>query len=156
MLPAHTTLPILLARIDGTQVGFPALAVREIVRAVALAPFPGAPAIIEGAVNLRGRIVPVVDLRHRLGLPASVVAPEQYLVALETAARVIAIRVDDVEDITEVLESSLEPPASVSPVLERLRGVAATESGALVIYDVDAFLTHAEQDALDLIASVAE
>ena len=66
------------------------------------------------------------------------------------------MRVDDVEDVTEVAQSSLESPASLSPVLQRLHGVAATGSGALVIYDVDAFLTQAEHDALDLTALVRE
>lgn len=152
----QTSVPILLAQIDGTQVGFSASAVREIVRAVAIAPLPGAPDIIEGAINLRGRIVPVVDVRQRLALPAVAVSPEQYLIALQTSDRLIAVRVDDVEDVIEVAESSMESPSSLSPALERLHGVAAIASGALVIYDVDAFLTQAEQEVLDLTALVTE
>ena len=146
---SQTTLPILLARIDGTQVGFSASAVIEIVRAVAIAPLSGAPGIIEGAINLHGRIVPVVDIRQRLALPALALAPEQYQIALQTSDRLIAVRVDDVEDLIEVDESSLESPASLSPVLQRFQGIAAVPSGALVIHDVDAFLTQAEREALD-------
>jgi len=151
----QTPLPILLARIDATQVGFSASAVREIVRAVAIARLPGAPDIIEGAINLRGRIVPVVDVRQRLALPAAVVSPEQYLILLQTSDRLIAVRVDDVEDVIEVPQASMESPATLSRALERLQGVAAIASGALVIYDVDAFLTQAEQEALDLTAVVS-
>ena len=150
---SQTTLPILLARLDGAQVGFSAAAVREIVRAVAIAPLSGAPGVIEGAINLHGRIVPVVDIRQRLALPAVALAPEQYLIALQTSDRLIAVRVDDVEDVIDIAESSLESPASLSPVLERLQGVAAIPDGALVIYDVNAFLTQAERDALDAAAA---
>ena len=151
---SQTTLPNLLARIDGTQVGFSASAVIEIVRAVAIAPLSGAPGIIEGAINLHGRIVPVVDIRQRLALPALALAPEQYLIALQTSDRLIAVRVDDVEDLIEVDESSLESPALLSPVLQRFQGIAAVPSGALVIHDVDAFLTQAEREALDASAIV--
>src|SRR6478609_202733 len=65
-MPLSTsTLSILLARIHDTQIGLSAAAVREIVRAVAIAPLAGAPGVIEGAVNLHGRIVPVIDVRLR-------------------------------------------------------------------------------------------
>jgi purine-binding chemotaxis protein CheW len=153
---SQATTQVLLARIADTQVGFSAAAVREIVRAVAIAPLAGAPAIIEGAVNLHGQIVPVVDVRQRLALPAMAVAPTQFLIALQASDRLIAVRVDDVEDMTEIPESSLEAPSALSPVLQRLQGIAAIESGALVIYDVDAFLTQAEREALDLTALVIE
>ena len=151
-----SSLPILVSRIDAAQVGFAAAAVREIVRAVAIVPMPGAPPIIEGAINLRGRIVPVVDVRCLFGWPAVELAPEQFLIVLETTDRLIAVRVDDVEDVVDVAPSSIEGTSTLSPVLQRLRGVAATDGGALVIYDVTAFLTQAEQEALDLISSVTE
>jgi purine-binding chemotaxis protein CheW len=149
-MPLSTsTLSILLARIHGTQIGFSAAAVREIVRAVAIAPLAGAPGVIEGAVNLHGRIVPVIDVRIRLSLPALPVASDQFLVFLETSDRLIAVRVDDVEEVAEIPASSLESPAALSPVLQRLQGIAAIDSGALVIYDVDTFLTQAEHEQLD-------
>lgn len=151
---SQSTLPVLLARIDDTQIGFSATAVREIVRAVAIAPLAGAPGVIEGAINLHGQIVPVVDVRQRLALPAVPLAPGQFLVLVETSDRLIAIRVDDVEDVTVIPSSSLESPAALSPVLQRLQGIAATESGALVIYDVDAFLSQAEREQLDRLEMV--
>jgi purine-binding chemotaxis protein CheW len=151
---APPTISVLLAKLAGTQIGFSASAVREIVRAVAIAPLPGAPAIIEGAINLHGRIVPVVDVRQRLELSALENAPEQFLVILETSDRFIAIRVEDVDDVTDIDTASLESPSALSPAIQRLSGVAAVSSGALVIYDVDAFLTQAERDALDVIESV--
>ena len=149
-------LSILLARIHDTNVGFAAAAVREIVRAVAIAPLAGAPGVIEGAINLHGQIVPVVDVRQRLALPAVPVAPGQFIVLLQTSDRLIAVRVDDVEDVTDIPASSLESPAALSPVLQRLQGIAAIESGALVIYDVDAFLTQAEREELDRLELVTE
>jgi purine-binding chemotaxis protein CheW len=151
---SQTTLPVLLARLDGTQIGFAANTVREIIRAVAIAPLTGAPGVIEGAINLHGQIVPVVDVRQRLALPSAPVAPGQFLVLLETSDRLIAVRVDDVEDVTDIPSSSLKSPEALSPVLKRLRGIAAIESGALVIYDIDEFLTQAEHEQLDRLETV--
>jgi purine-binding chemotaxis protein CheW len=152
---APPTISVLLGQLAGTQIGFPASAVREIVRAVAIAPLAGTPGIIEGAINLHGRIVPVVDIRQRLELPGLANAPDQFLVVLETSDRLIAIRVEDVDDVTDISTAGLESPAALSPVLQRLSGLAATASGALVIYDVNAFLTQAERDALDVIETVS-
>ena len=149
MTPETTAVSILLARLAGAQIGFSANSIREVLRSVTIAPLLGTPPIIEGAVNFRGRIVPVVNVRERLSLPALDNSPDQFLVILEVHDRLIAVRVDDVEDLVEIDASELETPQGVSPVVERLAGIAATESGALVIYDADAFLTQAERDALD-------
>ena len=78
------------------------------------------------------------------------------MILLETSDRFIAIRVEDVEDVAEISTSALEVPSALSPVLQRLSGVAAIANGALVIYDVDAFLTQAERDALDAAQHVTQ
>ena len=152
--PVSRSTSILLTSLAGTRLGFSALAVREIVRSVAIAPFPGAPAIIEGALNLHGRLVPVVDVRHRLDLPALPNSPDQFLVVLETSDRFIAIRVDDIDEVLDIAASDLDAPHELSPVLRHVAGVAATADGALVIYDADAFLTQAERTAMDVAENV--
>jgi purine-binding chemotaxis protein CheW len=143
------TTPLLLTLLADTRIGFPASAVREIVRAVAIAPLSSAPAVIEGAVNLRGVVIPVVDARGRLGMPARPNTPDQFLVILETSDRLIAVRVDDVDDMVEVPTADVQTSAGLSPALQHLAGVAATAEGTLVIYDPDAFLTQAERAVLN-------
>lgn len=149
MTPALAPTPLLLAQLADTRIAFSAGAVREIVRSVAIAPLSSAPAVIEGAINLRGVVIPVVNARARLGLPERVNSPDQFLVILETSDRLIAIRVDDVDDVVDVPAEDVQMPATVSPALQQLAGVAATSDGALVIYDADAFLTQAERAVLD-------
>ncbi len=154
MLPSATSTQFLLARLGDARIGFAASAVHEIARAVAITPLAGAPDIIEGVINVHGRIVPVVDVRRRLSMHAVALAPEQFLIVIEVADRLIAVRVDDVEDLLDVAADSLTPPASLSPVLRRLEGISALSDGALVIYDADAFLTQAEREALDAAETV--
>ena len=136
-------------------IGLPATAVRTIVRSAEITPLAGAPPIFEGTVNFHGTAVPVVDLRFRFGMPAVPLAPDQVFVVLDTLARTIIVRVDDVDDVIEISRAELGTPDGLSPALRGLVGVAPLESGSLVIYDVDAFLTQAEREVLDQLAAVA-
>ena len=70
--------------------------VREVQRAVAVTPLPGAPPIIEGVIDVRGEIVPVVDVGTRLGLPPRPLRAAQSLVLVWTGERQVAVRVDGV------------------------------------------------------------
>ena len=155
MPETQPNLAILQARLSDVPIGLPAFAVRTIVRAAEITPLAGAPRIIEGTVNLHGTAVPVVDLRYRFGMPAVPLAPDQVFIVLDTLARTIVVRVDDVDDVIEISRTDLGAPDALSPVLRGLVGVAPLESGALVIYDVDAFLTQAEREALDHVSPVA-
>lgn len=141
---------LLRVRLGSAVLGLPATAVREIVRAVAIAPLPGAPAIVEGAVNVRGLLVPVIDVRHRLALATKPLDPDEFLIVLNAGARTVAMRVDDVEELIDVDADSMQTPAALSPALRGLSGVAAHDDGVVVIYDPDAFVSQGEVDAIDV------
>jgi purine-binding chemotaxis protein CheW len=147
--PPGSTTSFLRVRLGGAALGLPALAVQEIVRAVAITPVPGAPAIVEGAINLRGRIIGVVDVRGRLALPPRPLDPDQFLVIVAVGERSLAIRVDEVDDLVEVSAGEIGAQADLSPALRRLSGLAARPDGVLVIYDVESFVSQAEGEALD-------
>jgi purine-binding chemotaxis protein CheW len=146
----HDIVSLLRVSLGDVTIGLPAAAVREIVRAVAITPLPGAPSIVEGAVNVRGQIVPVLDVRRRLALPSRPLSPDEFLVLLQIGARVCAMRVDDVDDLVEVPSGELESSGALSPALAGLAGVSARADGVLVIYDPVAFLTQAEAAAVDV------
>ncbi|MEP6621208.1 MAG: chemotaxis protein CheW [bacterium] len=149
-LPSSATY--LLARLAGVHIALPASSVKELVRAVALATVPGAPRILEGAMNLHGAIIPVLDLRVPLGLPARTNDPADTLIILETGARRLAVRVESVDDVEEIASSSIHAPDAMSPTmatLSGLAGIATRDDGAVIIYDPAAFLSQAEGDAID-------
>lgn len=85
---------VLIFEVGGRRFGLPASDLREIVRAVTITPLPHAPASIEGAIDLRGTVVPVVDLRRLLGLPARGVALSDHLVIARLDEALVALRVD--------------------------------------------------------------
>ncbi|MDB4885966.1 MAG: cheW [Gemmatimonadetes bacterium] len=149
MTPPDTILSLLRVRLGDAVLALPATAVREIVRAVAITALPGAPAIIEGAVNVRGALVPVVDVRARLRLPARALDPDQFLVMLQAGDRTVALRVDEVDDLVDVSPREIEGTGTLSPAMQGLAGLSARADGMLVIYDPAAFVSQAESQALD-------
>lgn len=146
---------ILAFALDDRLYAFPAEHVRQVVQMVAISPLPGAPAVIEGVVNVRGTIVPVFDLRGRFGLPALAIDPAQHLVILDAGSRPAAVRVDSAEDFLSIPDADITRNAELSERgieiagRENLAGIAATSDGTTIIYDLTAFLSGSEAGTLD-------
>jgi purine-binding chemotaxis protein CheW len=150
-------MQLLTVRLSESRFAFRAADVREIVRAVAIAPLPAAGAVVEGAINVRGRVIPVLDLRARFGLPAVPLAVGQHLVIVMTATRDVAFRVDEADDLIDVADADIATPDGLTPTARHVADVAALPDGAVVIADLGTFLTRWESEALDaaLAASAA-
>jgi purine-binding chemotaxis protein CheW len=121
----------------------------EVVRSVAADALPGAPAVVTGAIVVRGDVVPLFDLGVRFGqAPQPVRASERFLIT-RTARRRAAVRADATGWIEELDESQLVEPARVTRGLDRIRGIAQLEDGIVLIQDLDALLDDAESTQLD-------
>jgi chemotaxis signal transduction protein len=92
---------VLVVAIDRRHYGLPALEVVELLRVVTCVPLARAPEWIEGVFSLRGTVVPVLDLRSRLGLPAKAAEPSDHLVVVWTWNRLVALRVDRALELAE-------------------------------------------------------
>lgn len=133
--------------LDGARCAIDADAVIEIVRAAAVRPLPGQPAFIAGAVDLRGAIIPVLDLRVRLGFRSSAMALSDNFIIVNVRLRTVALWVGSVLALTPHRNDAVQPRGLL--VGDRaLAGVARMDEGLVVIHDVDQFLTQAEADAL--------
>lgn len=93
-MSVNSEIGLLAFELSGQRYGLPLAAVLEVVRAVAITPLPGVPPVVEGAINVRGRVVPVLDLRARFGLPPHPLDPDQHLVLARTGRRLVAVRTD--------------------------------------------------------------
>jgi purine-binding chemotaxis protein CheW len=150
---------ILTFELDNRRHAFRADDVVQVVQMVEIAPLPGAPAVIEGIVNVRGTIVPVLDLRSRLGLPARAIDAGQHLVILATGARSSAVRVDVAEDFVTIPDTDIAVSLADSGVGQagsrHVAGIAATPDGTTIIYDLAAFLSQSETATLDTALATA-
>jgi purine-binding chemotaxis protein CheW len=125
-----------------------ALEISRVVRvlhAVEITPLPKAPDIVLGAVNVRGEIIPVINLKKRFGLPDSPPALDDRLILAQTARRAVALLADAVTQVTERPEAEIINPVSVLPGLEYLRGVVQLADGMTFIYDLDTLLSLEEE-----------
>src|SRR5690625_3025021 len=120
---------ILVFELAGERYGLFLGAVHEIVRAVAITRLPGAPKIVEGAVDVRGRVIPVLDLRARFGLPAADLSPDEHMILARAGGRMVAIRVDRATRLERVDAEQVEEPARITQPLRHIAGVATLTDG---------------------------
>jgi purine-binding chemotaxis protein CheW len=149
LLPAAVSTQLLSFEVGNNRFALPAERVREVARAVAIAVLPKAPPIVEGIINFRGTLVPVLDIRQRFGLPPVPLAPEQHLILAHAGRRLVALRVDRALDLVVVDEDVIESAAGVAPGTEHVAGVAKLADGLLVIYDLEGFLSLEEAGQVD-------
>jgi purine-binding chemotaxis protein CheW len=122
--------------------------VERVVPMAAVIPLPRAPEVVLGAFNLHGEVVPVVDVRHRLGLaPRGFALTARFLVA-RAGRRRLALAVDEVAGVSEVDAGAVAVPAAVLPGLRHLKGIVTLADGLLLIQDLDAFLSLDEEARL--------
>jgi purine-binding chemotaxis protein CheW len=152
---AAVALNVLVFQIGGVRYAFHATDVREIVRAVNIVPLPQAPSVIEGVINVRGTVVPMLDLRRRFHLPAKPLALTDHFILAMAGPRLVCVRADSVLDLCTLNEEEIEA-ADTLPGARHLSGVAKTADGPVLIHDLRGFLEDAEAAALDDAVAVVD
>ena len=143
------TLQLLVFEVGYKRLALPAMQVREVFQAVAVGSLPRAPEIVEGAVNSRGQVIPVLDVRSRFGLPPEPISPRQHMIAAFSGGRLVVLRVDRIVELVSVAAGRVTAAAQALPEVELAAGVVALDDGVLVIHDLDRFLTGQEAAGLE-------
>lgn len=123
--------------------------VLEIIRAETVTRVPGTPPFIEGIINLRGKVVPVMDLCKKFGLP-STVSETTRIIIVEAGGVSMGITVDSVSEVLRLPESGIEPvPSLVSAVsVEAFRGIALVGDRLITLLDLNRLLGEDEKEEL--------
>ena len=127
---------IVVFALEGRSYGIPAGTVVELHQMVATVPLPGAPPIVEGVINVRGSVVPVLDLRSRLEIPGRPAEARDHLVLVLVDGAVVGLRVDRVEDLIRVPDVE----RSFRAVAPRIESLVTLEDGLLLIPDMASLL----------------
>jgi purine-binding chemotaxis protein CheW len=132
--------------VDNQLCGVPVLGVRDILGEQAITRIPLAPKEVAGSLNLRGRIVTAIDLRHRLGLPPSPEGTKRMSVVAEQGGELYALLVDQVSEVMSVKASAFERnPPTLAPVWERFStGIYRLDGRLLVVLDIAKLLALGE------------
>jgi purine-binding chemotaxis protein CheW len=133
---------VLTLTVGGQPCGVPVLAVRDVLGAQGITPIPLAPPEIEGAMNLRGRIVTAVDLRRRLGLPAREAGAKPMSIVVEQGGELYSMLADVVGEVVPLLAADRQPnPPTLDPAWREVsRGVHRRDGQLLILLDVERLL----------------
>jgi len=109
-----TTLDLACFEARGRAYGIDVLQIREIVRCQEVTPLPGAPALIEGVIDLRGVVIPVIDLAHALFGERTKEGSETRIAVLEVDDMILGLRVDAAVDVISVAASDVDAPPALA------------------------------------------
>ncbi len=132
-------------------------AVREIIRMQDITAVPRTPDFVEGVINLRGKVTPVVDLRKKLGVAIAERSDENRIVVMDIGGQDIGMVVDAVTEVLRIPGDSVEPASSVvtSADSDYLMGIVKLDSKLIILLNLAKVLSIQEQEALSEAAVAA-
>jgi len=135
-------LEFVTAMVDGQLFGLPIDRVQDVFAPTRLTRVPLAPSEVAGVLNLRGRIVTVIDMRRRLGFQARPGAASDMAIGIERDGEAYGLLVDSVGEVMRISDEARAPnPVNLDPRLAELSaGVFRLDRGLLVVLDIDRVL----------------
>ena len=143
-------LQMVTFNIGGEEFGVEILTVQEIIRMMQITRVPKAPDFVEGVINLRGKVIPVIDLRKRFGMDSRGHDKNTRIVVVEINKMIVGFIVDSVSEVLRIPADTVEPPPPVVAGLdsEYISGVGKLEDRLLILLDLDRLLSREEQKVL--------
>lgn len=143
-------LQLVVFKLGQEEYGIPITQVQEINRLTTPTKIPKAPVFVEGVINLRGKIIPVVDLRKRFGLAQEEHSEESRIVVADIAGNTIGVTVDSVNEVIRIPVANIEPTPSIATNIgsEYLSGVGKVNDRLLILLDLNKILTDTEKEQL--------
>lgn len=137
--------------------GVDILKVQEIRGYEKVTPIPSAPNYLKGVINLRGTIVPVIDMRVKFGLPEARYDSLTVVIILRVASRTIGIVVDAVSDVIALAPDEVKPAPQLGAIISHtfLAGLAIKDDRMVLLLDIEKFLSSSEMNLLQQVAELA-
>jgi purine-binding chemotaxis protein CheW len=148
--------------VAGEEYAVTILKVTEIIECVSLTHVPGTPSWIRGVLNLRGAVVPVVDLAVKFGLTPTTLTRRTCVVMVEIEhdgeRLVLGVMADSVHQVVELTADQIQPPPSFGPKVrvDCIHGMGVTGDALVVLLDIDRVLSASEILAASLVEDVEE
>ncbi len=140
---------LLVFTLDDWRCALELSTVEKVYRAVAVTPLPDAPDIVLGVVNVRGIVLPVVDVRRCFRLPEKNLTPDDQLIVAHSSGRLVVLVVDSVTDVIECSGKDITSASAIAPGMEYVEGVARLKDGMILIHNLARFLSLEEKTALE-------
>lgn len=148
---AGEELQLVAFRLQGEEFAVDIQRVREVLKITQITPLPQALSFIEGVINLRGEVIPVVDLRKRFNITNAQKTGESRIIIVEIDESLVGLIVDSVTEVLHLMSSAVEPPPRrlVGTRTEFIKGVGKLGDRLLIILDLRQILSTDEQVELE-------
>ena len=132
------------------EFGVNILQVQEIIRTMDITKVPRAPEFVEGVINLRGKVIPIVDMRSRFGLESKEHDKYTRIIVIEIEMIIVGFVVDSVSEVLRIPANSVQPPPPVVAGMDSdyIDGVGKLDDRLLILLDLDSLLDNEEKEAL--------
>ncbi len=143
-------LQLVTFNIAEEEFGVDILTVQEIIRIMQITVVPRAPEFIEGVINLRGKVIPVIDMRKRFRLPPAKRDSRTRIIVMEFGQKIVGFLVDGVSEVLRISADTVEaPPAVVAGIgSEYIKGVGKLNDRLLILLDLDHLLADTDMSSL--------
>ena len=145
------TIQVVSFKLGSEEYGVDIAQVQEINRMVAITHVPRAPQFMEGVINLRGQLIPIIDLRTRFGMPRTEHTKNTRIVVTEISTKRVGMVVDSVSEVLRLdLAQIEEAPEMITGVdTEYIKGVGKIEDRLIILLDLARIISGAEKRELD-------
>ena len=132
-------LQLVTFAISEEEFGIDILKVQEIIRTMAITKVPNSPPYVEGVINLRGKVIPVIDLRGRFNMESRIHDRQTRIIVIDLHGMIIGFVVDGVSEVLRIQSNTVEPPPPVVSGIESeyIRGVGKLDDRLLILLDLD-------------------
>lgn len=142
---ANDTQQFLTFALGQEEYGVEILKIQEIKGFAAITPLPNAPTFLKGVLNLRGTIVPIIDLRKKFGLPEVELTKFTVIVVVQVQGKITGFIVDAVSDVLDVAGTDIQPTPDLHQVdTTCINGLAKVGEKLVILVDIEKVLTAGE------------
>ncbi len=146
---------LVIFKLENEDYGLSISKVQEINRMVAVTKLPQTPDFMEGIINLRGRVIPVVDLRKRFGFTEKEYQDATRIMVVDISGQTLGLVVDAVNEVVKIAGDCIEPPPqSFVMNAQFVQGIAKLADRLVILLDIDRILTSQENVMLKEVATV--
>jgi purine-binding chemotaxis protein CheW len=148
---------LVVFELAGEHYGIDIAVVEGIIKMQEITAVPRAPAFVEGITNLRGSVLPVIDLRRRFGLPADEPTRDTRIVVVEIDGITVGMVVDAVTEVLRVPAEAIEPPSPIVTTVDSafITGIAKISEQLVILLDLGKVLSVEEKFDLQALPAVA-
>jgi purine-binding chemotaxis protein CheW len=143
-------LQLVSFKIGNEEFGVDILKVQEINKMVPITKVPNSPVFVEGVINLRGKVIPIVDFRKRLGMEKAEQTKDTRIIVVDVDSRTIGFIVDSVSEVLRIPRSITEAPPEIVTGIdsEFITSVGKLDDRLLILIDLNKILSTAEKDEI--------